>query len=113
MSKRLIVPGEVTSRGGLILPGGQQQETKVGVCNICGARFHRGGEEAWQRHVGRCARAHLDEIRAASPSEKRKGTPFDPEMWNPDVEAYLKKVGERMIAEGRLEMRPNERVHNE
>jgi hypothetical protein len=32
------------------------------------------------------------------------------EEWDPEVAAHLRKVGERMVAEGRLEVKPSERA---
>jgi hypothetical protein len=82
----------------------------VGVCHVCGAKFGEGSETAWQRHVGECARAHMDEIMAARPSQALKGGPFDPESWDPEVEAHMRKVGETMLREGRMEVLPHERA---
>jgi hypothetical protein len=73
--------------------------------------FHQKGEEqAWQDHTVRCARRHIDEIRAMAPSEKHKGTVFDPETWDPEIDEHMRKVGQRMIAEGRLTVRKSERA---
>lgn len=82
-----------------------------GHCNVCGEDLF-GTVGDMQKHMAACARAHLDEIRAAAPSATRKGGPFDPELWDPEAEAHLRKVGERMLKEGRLEMLPNERVES-
>lgn len=83
-----------------------------GHCNVC-------GEDLWgtvgdmQRHMGACARRNIDAIRAASPSVKWADSVFDQGIWNPDAEAHLERVGKRMLAEGRLEMKPHERIRNE
>ena len=83
-----------------------------GYCSIC-REFLHGTVGDMQKHMSACAREHIDEIRAAAPSQRFKDTVFDPTMWNPEVEAHLARVGERMLAEGRLEMLPSERVENE
>jgi hypothetical protein len=57
-----------------------------------------------------CARRHLDEIRASSPRERNRGGPFDPDQWDPEIDAHMKRVGERMLKEGRLEMDRSERA---
>lgn len=87
----------------------------IGVCHVCQmlgreTRFYAGEEQAWQRHVGRCARANLEEIRARAPRERQRGTPFDPDVWDPEEEAHMLRVGQRMLAEGRMELRRNERA---
>ncbi len=79
-------------------------------CTICGARFLCHQAQLYERHTAQCAREHIDEIRAMAPSHRKRGTPFDPENWDPEVEAHMRQVGRRMIAEGRLEVRPNERA---
>lgn len=88
----------------------QRLEPPNGYCSIC-------DQDLWgtvgdlQAHMSACARANLDEIRAQAPSNKNKGGPFDPDLWDPEVEEHLKKVGERMLAEGRMEMHDNERAN--
>lgn len=72
----------------------------------CGALFFDGQEQRWQAHVGKCARDHEDVIRAHS----MQGTMFDPNEWDPEIEAHMNKVGERMKKEGRLIVRSNERA---
>jgi hypothetical protein len=78
----------------------------VGRCLVpgCGAIFHAGEEAAWQRHVGKCARANMDKIKAATK------LPAAMEDWDPEITAHMRGVGERMIEEGRLEIKPNERA---
>jgi hypothetical protein len=90
----------------------QRLEPPNGYCSICDMDLW-GSVGDLQAPMAACVRANIDEIRAQAPSVKHKGGPFDPENWNPDAEAHLKKVGERMLKEGRLEMLPNERIHNE
>jgi hypothetical protein len=74
--------------------------------NLCLHPFYEGEERAWRDHVGKCARDHMDAIRANSPRVRHPWS--DPETWDPEYEAHMKKVGDRMLAEGRLETRPNE-----
>lgn len=81
-----------------------------GHCNICDEDLY-GTVGDMQKHMASCARANIDTIRAAAPSAKNKGGPFDPDNWDPEVEEHLKKVGERMLKEGRLEMHDNERAN--
>lgn len=96
-------------RGAVILDAAAPTRV-VGVCHVCGEKFGEGQEQLWQKHVGECARAHMDEILASRPSERNKGGPFDPETWDPEVEAHMREVGKRMLAEGRLEVLPHERA---
>ncbi len=93
----------------IYVPRGYERKI-VGICHVCGARFGEGMEAAWHRHVPACARAHLDEIRASTPAQRRKDTPFDPELWDPEVEDHMAAVGRRMRREGRFEVKPNERA---
>lgn len=82
----------------------------VGRCHICETIFGEGEEQAWQKHVGECARAHIDEIRASAPSERNKGTVWDDSELDPEVEQHMLAVGRRMLAEGRMEVKPHERA---
>lgn len=110
--KRILVPGEAQARGGLILPGMLAQanpQTLVGKCHTCDATFYRGEEEEWQRHVGRCAREHLPEILAARRAKEKRLAAFQEENWDPEWAEHQREVGKRMIREGRLVPRPNER----
>jgi len=82
----------------------------TGHCNVCGEDLY-GTVGDMQKHMGACARANLDAIRAAAPSQKNKGGPFDPDLWDREVEEHLAKVGKRMLKEGRLEMHDHERAN--
>jgi hypothetical protein len=106
-----VLLGEQPPQRGLTIyvPSGYERPV-VGVCHVCGAEFGEGQEEVWQRHVGACARAHIDEIRASTPSARNRGGPFDPETFDPEVDAHMAEVGRRMRAEGRLEVLPSERA---
>jgi hypothetical protein len=84
----------------------------AGHCNVCGEDLY-GTVGDMQKHMSACARANIDTIRAAAPSARKRGGPFDPENWNPDAEAHLREVGKRMLKEGRMELLPSERIHNE
>jgi hypothetical protein len=98
----------------IFVPTGYEEDrgAVVGKCLVpgCGARFYKGQEDRWQKHVGDCARRHLDEIRALAPSEKNKGTVFDPAGVDQEVAAHMRRVGRRMRREGRLTVNPNERA---
>lgn len=77
---------------------------------ICGALFFEGQQSAYERHVGECARRHMDVIKAISPQEQRRGGPFDPESWDPEVDQHMLAIGRRMLAEGRMTVKPGERA---
>lgn len=72
------------------------------------------GHPAWSErealsHAETCANQHENEIHAESPRSK---LPFfyDSERYgDPEYEQHMAKVGKRMVAEGRMETRPNER----
>jgi hypothetical protein len=92
----------------ILVPKGYEERERelVGRCLVpgCGARFYAGEEAAWQKHVGRCARANIDRIKAATEQ------PAIMEDFDPEVSKHMRDVGERMIDEGRLEVRPSERA---
>lgn len=96
----------------LWLPGDPDPDERLMVCRvvtgpgeICGMTFTR--QDVWQRHVGRCARAHIDEIRAES--MRARMPVLDEANWDPEWSEHQQEVGRRMVAEGRLVPRPNER----
>lgn len=73
----------------------------------CGATFRKGEKEAWQRHVGPCARANIDRLRAVM---DRAGAGPLGEDFDPEVTKHMRKLGETMIREGRLTVKPSERA---
>lgn len=85
---------------------------RVGKCLApgCGALFYEGQEEEWQSHTARCGQSKLDEIRALAPSERNKGTIFDHRDRDLEMERHFRQVRERMEAEGRMTVNPNERA---
>lgn len=107
----IVLPGGVNPGLTIHVPRGYERdgEVKIGICRVCGAKFFKGQEEMWQRHVGKCARANIDRLRAESLRNRMPA--FNEENWDPEVASHLKTVGRRMLAEGRLEMRPNERAN--
>ena len=109
--RRVILPGE--ARAGateLAVPAGLADTVVVGVCHACGARFGPGQEEEWQRHLRPCYMRHEGEIRGARQASRSQLEIFSEEAWDPELAAYFRKVGDRMLREGRLEMRPHERA---
>jgi len=92
----------------LMVPRGYEDQdvVLVGHCTTCEAKFYRGQEDDWQRHVGRCAREHLGEIMAAREEHKKRMAIFQEESWDPEWAAHQRKVGKRMLAEGRLVAKP-------
>lgn len=113
---RVILPGEAQrAKGGLQihLPRSvreqlEREQERIGACLVCGARFYRGQETTWTRHVGECARANMDRLIAESP---RTLMPIlQPEAWDPEIEAHMRKLGKKMTAEDRLEVKPHERA---
>jgi hypothetical protein len=75
-------------------------------CHMCGEELPNQREH--ERHVGPCARAKMGEIHAAL--EVRRRSIFDNRNWDPEIAEHMRKVGERMKAEGRMELRPDERA---
>ena len=122
--RKLILPGDPARPGGLTIavPRGyetsQEAPTPVAVCRVpvgggevCGHPFY-AHEDGWRRkwiaHMAACAKRHEAAIHAESP--KQRLPILDDANWDPEVAAHMKKVGERMIREGRLEVLPSERA---
>lgn len=111
MGDKIILPGDRPAGLGLLIPRDAAPKYRCSVPTgddeTCGAMFYEGEERKYERHVGRCARQHRDAIEANSPKVKMPIF-FDPEQWDPEYEAYMRGVGQRMKAEGRVEQRRNE-----
>ena len=97
----------------LWLPGLHGEEPSM-VCTVptgedqvCGKLFYPGEERAWQRHVGECAREHMDQVQASRPSVR---LPAVYESLDPEVDAHMERVGKQMLKEGRLTVHPHERA---
>lgn len=102
--------------GRLILPDGREAQWQ---CNVCGETFEL--VQHHEEHVVACARRNMEEIRVAG---ERPGLAiFNESEWDPEVAEHLRNVaGKRMreaidrlgvrraLAEGHLEVRPNERA---
>lgn len=92
----------------IYVPRGHDAERKF-LCRVCGSEFTR--QTAWEYHVGRCARHNLDELQ----EERQRflaranalGTAEHPD---PELEEHMRKVGDRMLREGRLTVEPHERA---
>lgn len=107
MQGRGVILGESPQTGPLqiLVPRGYEDVEVIGRCLVpgCGAEFRAGQEEVWQRHVGKCARANLDKLRAAAAVPRMVAEDYDPE-----VTKHLRGVGKRMLEEGRLTVKPHE-----
>lgn len=94
-----------THRGVLLLP---RTEKPTAKCLICSAEFYRDQPEEYQRHVARCARQHIDDLRALAPSARNAHTIFGEDMKDHEAERHWRAVRKRMADEGRTEAHPNE-----
>jgi hypothetical protein len=105
--------GTLSRMGSTLWLPGQVEERREFICRVitdgegtmCSAIFH--DQQEWQRHVGRCAREHIEEIRAQSLAKRMPV--FDPETWDPEWDRHMRKVGRRMKQEGRLVPHRHER----
>lgn len=125
----LILPGDVASSGGRLtihVPRGYETEHDrmadpaaggYHVCRvlvaaatgeICGRVFDLDREGDYDRHRTDCAAQHIDEIRAGSP--RARMPILDPASWDPEIDEHMRKLGERMKRERRLEVKPSERA---
>jgi hypothetical protein len=112
---RLIVPNRGARRGGLTIyvPGRHADNPALDfVCRIptkdgiCGVRCDT--LPAMEHHLRVCRSRHEQEIHEGTLKER---IPImHPDSWDPEAEAYLLGVGERMIREGRWHLRKNERI---
>lgn len=107
MRSGAVILGEKPRR--IYVPPGCEDRDLVGRCLVpgCGAVFYAGQEELWQRHVGDCARRNMDRLREAS---RRRVPAIIAEDFDPEVSAHMRRLGRRMLAEGRLEVKPSERA---
>jgi hypothetical protein len=108
---RLILPGPQPPRGALTIhvPRGYEERPAVGSCYLCGAEFAEGDNVI--AHMRKCVNAAGHDVQQDRIDKVDRLEIFlDPNAWDPEVEAHLRKVGERMRAEGRWEVKPNERA---
>lgn len=109
---RGVILGEdrANERLQILVPRGYEDGPPVGKCLVpgCGAVFYRGQESEWQRHVARCASAHIDELRALAPSARNARTIFAEENQDRELERHFRGVRERMAREGRKDPLPSE-----
>lgn len=110
MSRRLIVPGQPPPQDRLTIyvPRGAERR-KTGECYLCGAAFAAGDDVV--AHMKRCVHAAGEDVRAERYDKVSRLEIFlDPGAWDPEVTEHLRKVGVRMLAEGRMELKPSERA---
>lgn len=80
------------------------------VCRVpgpegpCGAVF--ATEAGLVRHLRSCTAAHEGEIRTGSIRHRVPAL----DAWDPEVEQHMRHVGRRMVAEGRMRVKPSERA---
>ena len=109
----LILPGDRPARGGLTILVPRGYETgdapePVGYCALCETEFHT--DEAARRHFEREGRRHRSLAEEARQQKLEERMPiFSEQSWDPDYAAHMRKVGRRMLREGRLVTKKNER----
>jgi hypothetical protein len=79
----------------------------VGRCDLCELVFY--DETEARRHFERNARKHAELANEMRTERLVERMPVFDE-WDPEVAAHMRKVGERMLAERRLEVKPSERA---
>ena len=113
---RLILPGRHQRPGGLTIfvPGSaaDKHEPRF-VCRVpqgdgqvCGQTFET--ELAWESHMRGCVQ-RTGEDRMLRDSPRTRMPVFREEEWDPEWAAHQRRIGERMLREGRLVQRRNER----
>lgn len=105
----LILAGTPKPRAGLsiILPRGVERPA-TGECYLCGEMFAAGDNVV--AHMKKCVADAGHDHRIEHEEKKERLAIFSEDAWDPEVAAHLRKVGERMLAEGRWEVKPNERA---
>ncbi len=106
----LILPGPQPPKGGLsiLVPRGYDERPAVGECYMCGLQFAAGDNV--MAHLRSCVKDAGHDHRMAEEERKEAMHIFSEEAWDPEVAAHLREVGKRMLREGRLETKPNERA---
>lgn len=116
---RIILPGNPDREHGqleILVPAGHDRpvafrcRVPIGDGQVCGKPFYESERRAFEAHVGACAREHMDAIVAESPKTRMPWS--DEDTWDPEAAAHMREVGKRMLREGRLETKPNERIVN-
>lgn len=94
-----ILPG----RFALIIP-----RDPIGFCAVCDVQFF--ADRDVRQHMG--SAQHEDGVNRARDAEERRKArlPFMHEDIDPEISAHMKKVGKRMLAEGRMVVKPSERA---
>jgi hypothetical protein len=109
----LILPGPQPPRGGLsiLVPRGYEDndDRQRGECFLCGALFAAGDDVV--AHMKKCVHAAGHDVRQERAEKVDRLEIFlDPNAFDPEVDEHMRKVGERMRAEGRWEVKPSERA---
>lgn len=76
----------------------------TGVGTVCGALFYDGELPKFTQHVTECSRRHEQEIHERSPRAQLGVL----QPWDTEYADWMRRVGERMEAEGRVEQRRGE-----
>lgn len=63
------------TESGIVIPHGIAgvKLRKAFRCNICGEQFPHNHRASYEGHVSKCAREHMDELRALSPKRRHPG----------------------------------------
>lgn len=81
------------TKSGIILPASMGKSDWLRYrCAACGLMWPDGEEAAWSRHVAKCAKRHLNEIREASPRHKAPGI-FGDEGVDLELREYCRRTG--------------------
>ncbi len=90
----------------LWIPNSAREVT--GECYLCGVEFAAGDNVV--AHLKSCVADAGHDHRMAEEERKERMAIFSEEAWDPEVAAHMRKVGERMLREGRLETKRSERA---
>lgn len=81
---------------------------QTGFCDLCGVPFY--SDRDMRGHLGSIAHRETAEAMVLAEKQRKARIPFLYAEDDPEVEAHLKQVGKRMLAEGRMVVKPNERA---
>lgn len=77
------MPEVISTASGLqVVTSTRDEDEKVYVCTLCKTEFPETQRKLWERHVGKCADLHEDEIAARVHARKTNPlwNPWDPEL---------------------------------
>lgn len=103
----LILPGD-SRRSLTVVIQHDQGRRAIGFCGVCEVPFY--SDRDTRAHLRSAAhRDAIDQAMEARRAQQKRLAIFY-ESVDPEVDEHMTKVGKRMLAEGRMTVKPNERA---